>query len=293
MAAKKVILPLQRIAEEFPDVRWKAHRRLTHGWDHEVVILDDTFVFRAPKADPDKDRIANEAALLDYLRPRVTVGIPEYTHRASDDSFVGYRLVAGRELEPPSFRLLSGAERDRIALQLAGFISAMHSVPMQVARQFRVPEQNIHAEYETVARDTVDLILPLLERPEAEIVTRLLAELGSELSHEIERRLIHADLSPEHILWDRERNGVNVIDFSDHAVGDPALDFAELHSYGRPFVASVFERYLGPNDERLLRRAALYFKWTSLETMIDSLRGYPCTFEEGYSQFRRRFQHEP
>ena len=292
MAAKDVVLPLRRIAEEFPDLRWNAHRRLTHGWDHEVVILDEALVFRAPKADPDHARITNEATLLDYLRRRTSVGIPEYTHRSSDGSFVGYRLVAGRELEPRTFRRLSDAARDRIARQLASFISAMHSVPMHVARQFRAPEQDIRAEHETLARDTEDLILPRLERPEAEMVTRFLADVGSELTHEIERQLIHADLSPEHILWDRDRKEVNIIDFSDHAIGDPALDFAELHSYGHPLVASVFERYSGPKDERLLRRAALYFKWTPLETMIDALRGYPCTFEEGYIQLRQRFQSE-
>ena len=40
---------LQRLREEFPDVTWTSHRYLTHGWDHAVLILDETLVFRAPQ----------------------------------------------------------------------------------------------------------------------------------------------------------------------------------------------------------------------------------------------------
>jgi len=77
-------LLLRRIREEFPNVTWTSHRYLTHGWDHAVLILDEALVFRAPKAQANRDALANEARLLRYLQPRVDVGIPDYVYEARD-----------------------------------------------------------------------------------------------------------------------------------------------------------------------------------------------------------------
>ena len=106
---------LQRIREEFPDVRWTSHRYLTHGWDHAVLILDDALVFRAPRAQPYQDALANEARLLRCLQPRVDVGIPDYVYESADGSFAGYPLLAGRELDVATFGRLSEAESERIS----------------------------------------------------------------------------------------------------------------------------------------------------------------------------------
>ncbi len=102
--------------------------------------------------------------------------------------------------------------------------------------------------------------------------------------------LVHGDLDGEHILWDAERAQVNIIDFSDRSIGDAALDFAGLMGYGHEYAARVLKRYHGPKDEGTLRRAGLYFRRMPLETMAHALQGYPCTFEEGYAEFRTRFE---
>ena len=52
----------------------------------------------------------------------------------------------------------------------------------------------------------------------------------------------------------------------------------------------MLEHYGGPGDGGTLRRAQMYFRRTALETMADSLQGYPCTFEEGYAEFTERFE---
>ena len=98
--------------------------------------------------------------------------------------------------------------------------------------------------------------------------------------------LAHVDLGSEHILRDSENKQVNVIDFSDWMIGDHALDSAGVVGYGREVTERVFERYRGLKDDGMLRRAQLSFKGKRLETMVDSLLGYPCTFEE----FGQRFE---
>ena len=86
------------------------------------------------------------------------------------------------------------------------------------------------------------------------------------------------------------RRQVNIIDFSDRSIGDPALDFAGLLANGQQFAQRVVDRYRGPKDEGRLWRAQLYLRRMALETMAYALQGYPCTFEEGYAEFRAQFR---
>ena len=280
---------LRRLREEFPDVAWTSHRYLTHGWDHAVLILDEALVFRAPKAQAYRGGLANEARLLRYLQPRVAVGVPDYVYESADGSFAGYRLLAGRELDAATFGRLSEAERERIAEQLAGFLTALHATPKSVARECGVPEQDPRKDHADLVRDTEALVLPRLARHEVQVIRAFLTELAAEVKPTRPTALVHGDLAGEHILWEAKTGQVNVIDFSDRSIGDPALDFTALLAYGRGFAERVLERYRGSRDEGILRKAELYFRRIPVEKMADALRGYPCTFEEGYAEFRARF----
>ena len=280
---------LRRIREEFPDVRWTSHRYLTHGWDHAVLILDEALVFRAPKRQAYRDALANEARLLRYLQPRVDAGIPDYVYESADGSFAGYPLLRGRELDVATFGRLSESERKRIAEQLATFLTTVHETPKSVARGCGVSDQDPRKDYEDLRRDTEALVVPRLAPREVRVVGAFLAELAAELQSTPPTCLVHGDLNGAHILWDAESRQVNIIDFSDRSIGDPALDFDGLMGYGRDFAARVLERYRGRKDGGFLRRAHLYFRRGSLETMADALQGYPCTFGEGYAEFRARF----
>ena len=280
---------LRRIREEFPDVTWTSHRYLRHGWDHTVLVLDEALVFRVPKARAYRDALANEARLLRHLRPRVDVGIPDYVYESADGSFAGYPLLAGRELDVATFGRLSDTERERIAEQLATFLTAVHETPKSVVRECGVSRQDPQKDLEDLRRDTEALVLPRLTPREARVVGAFLAELAGELQSTPPTCLVHGDLSGAHILWDAESQQVNIIDFSDRSVGDPALDFAGLLGYGHDFAGRVLELYRGRKDDGLLRRAHLYFRRGSLETMANALQGYPCTFDEGYAELRARF----
>ena len=281
---------LRRIREEFPSVTWTSHRYLTHGWDHAVLILDEALVFRAPRTQADRDALANEARLLRHLQPRVDVGIPDYVYEAADGSFAGYRLLAGRELDVATFGRLSDSARERIAEQLATFLTAVHETPKSVARECGVSEQDPRKDHEDFVRDVETLVLTRLASHEVEVIRAFLTELAAEVNPTRPTALVHGDLAGEHILWDAGRRQVNLIDFSDRSIGDPALDFAGLLANGQQFAQRVVDHYHRPKDERWLWRAQLYFRRIALETMVYALQGYSCTFEEGHAEFRARFR---
>jgi len=114
--------------------------------------------------------------------------------------------------------------------------------------------------------------------------------LKTALGHKFKRVLLHNDLTWEHILWDKKKQKVNIIDFSDRSYGDPASDFAGLWEFGSKLTNRVYKLYRGKKDDTLLYRSQLYFKRIPLFIMKDALDGYPCTFKEGYEMFRKRFK---
>ena len=69
--------------------------------------------------------------------------------------------------------------------------------------------------------------------------------------------LVHNDLAAEHILVDEAAQTVTgIIDWSDIAVSDPALDFAGMfHWGGQAFSDAVLSAYEGAIDDRLVSRA--------------------------------------
>jgi len=153
-----------------------------------------------------------------------------------------------------------------------------------------VSEQDPQKDHEDFVRDVETLVLPRLASHEVEVIRAFLTELAAEVNPTRPTALVHGDLAGEHILWDADRRQVNIIDFSDRSIGDPALDFAGLLANGQQFAQRVVDQYRGLKDEGMLWRARLYFRRMALETMVYALQGYPCTFEEGHAEFRARFR---
>ncbi|CAI9674257.1 aminoglycoside phosphotransferase family protein [Elizabethkingia meningoseptica] len=286
----KAELYLQKIKNDFPQIKWKKHRVLTHGWDHIIIVLDEKIIFRFPKDKEYKDEFQNEIQLLRYLKKRFRVGIPEYKYISKDKSIAGYDMVRGRELTVSRFRRLSASEKDTVAKQLSGFISALHATPKSVMTKYNVRDENQEKIYKELVSNVKKLLFPRLRKKDIQLIEDYLVELKDALGHKYSNALVHNDLSAEHILWDDKLKQTNIIDFSDRAFGDPAIDFSGLLEYGQKFTEKVLDLYSGKKDSQILKRSQLYFKRVPLSIMIDSMIGYPCTFEQGYTMFKKRFK---
>jgi aminoglycoside 2''-phosphotransferase len=286
----KLELFLRRIKEEFPEIRWKNYRYLTHGWDHVIIILDGKIVFRAPKDSRYKNELKNEIQLLHYLKKKVKIGIPEYNYVSRDRPLAGYNMLIGRELKASRFRRLSGSEKEIAAKQLAEFITTLHATPKSVIERFHVKSDNQQELYKKLVRDTKKLLFPRLRKKDVQLVKQYFVELKTGLDHSFPNVLVHNDLTGEHILWDAKNKQINIIDFSDRSFGDPASDFAGFLEYGLKFTKHVFDLYSGEKDDHMLNRSQLYFRRIPLYVLIDSLQGFPCTFEQGYTMFKKRFK---
>jgi aminoglycoside phosphotransferase (APT) family kinase protein len=286
----KAELYIQKIKNDFPQIKWKKHRILKHGWDHVIIVLDEKIIFRFPKGKKYKDEFQNEIQLLHYLKKKIKVGMPEYKYISKDKSIAGYNMVRGRELTASRFRKLSASEKDIAAKQLAEFTLALHATPKSVMLKYNVGNENQEKIYKELVRNAKKLLFPRLRKKDIQLIEDYFIELKDALDHNYSNALVHNDLTGEHILWDDTNKQINIIDFSDRAFGDPAIDFSGLLEYGDKFAEKVLKLYSGKKDSQLMRRSQLYFKRVPLSIMIDSMIGYPCTFEQGYSMFKKRFK---
>lgn len=280
---------LDKIKKEFPQLTWKKYKFFTNGWDHLVVIFDNQLVFRTPYKKNYQGKLKNEINLLKYLNRKISTSIPEYRFVSRDNVLVGYPMVPGRHLNVSYFNSLSKLDREKLTHQLAGFLSCLHNTPVTIIKKHKVKLVDQASKYGGVMQAAERYIYPRVRKKDMEAIRVYFVKLKKSLQYKYKKVLVHQDLLSEHILWDSRKKKLGVIDFSDRAFGDPALDFSGLFEYGEDFVKSVYKYYRGPKDQHLLERALLYYKQFPLWIMQDAFLGCPCTFKAGYVTFRKRF----
>ncbi len=183
---------------------------IDEGYDFEVAIVDDEWVFRFPRRAGVEQALEVEIALLPELAGALPVDIPSFEHVSRDPLFVGYRLIRGSPL---------GAEDGDGVRE---FLEALHAFDPS-----GLPVRRFHwlKGYRAQCAEFDRLVLPLLDEDEQQRARQLFDEVETLVG--FESTLVHADLGPAHLLV-RDGRLAGVIDWADVRVGDPALDYAWL-----------------------------------------------------------------
>lgn len=228
------------------------------GWDHRVLIVDDEAVFRFPRTDAYARRIEVDRKLLDALCDRLPIPIPNPILSSDDLPFMGYERLPGCELDQAEL-VSSSPECER----LGRFLDALHRFPVVDAIRL-----GLQAERPTTWRShwidawhrcrRAGQLLSVAARRVAE--ARWEAFLGDDSNFDFEPALIHADLTPQHVLWE-ERRIRGVIDWSDAQIGDVAMDFAWPLSLPNSAAKSILAPYSARSTAGLSKRARFY-EWT-------------------------------
>ena len=278
---------LSRIKSTFPDITWTAYKYISEGWDHEVLILDQSLVFRFPNDEEYAKLLRDEIRALKQLKPFVPTRIPEYKYIAPDNSFAGYPFIPGRPLRKALFDSFSASERTAIARQLAGLLSTMHGLVREGHDFAFVAPSDMKEQQETDKKQAKQSLRPALSPTDFTVVQEILAETDKLLAQKLPAVLIHGDIYNNHLLWDETTKQLGVIDFSDMNRGDPAFDFAELYEYGKNFVREVYSYYTGPKDGTFLDRAWTYQRWVGVFMMLDHFINHKTSFEVARETFDR------
>jgi aminoglycoside 2''-phosphotransferase len=127
----------------------------------------------------------------------------------------------------------------------------------------------------------------VLEAHEREWTEQLFEDLpGDERNFQFIPVLVHGDLCPDHILFDRGAKRITgVIDFGDVRIGDPACDFQLREEYGETFWEELLAHYRLPVDESFFRRLKFYERrWPFHEILYGLDCGLPERVASGLSK---------
>jgi aminoglycoside phosphotransferase (APT) family kinase protein len=180
------------------------------GYDFEVAIVDDDWVFRFPRRRGVEEALELEIALLPTLAAALPVAVPFFEYVSRRPLFVGYRVIRGEPLV------------DEDAEGVRAFLEALHALDPS---GLPVDRTDWIGAYRRQCAEFERLVFPLLDRSERRQAQQLFGEAETLVG--FEPAPLHADLGPEHLRVRNSRlNGV--IDWGDTRLGDPALDYAWL-----------------------------------------------------------------
>jgi aminoglycoside 2''-phosphotransferase len=96
------------------------------GMVNDVVTLNEQFIARFPKDAHAKERLVRERCILELIQARVEMPVPRFEIQAED--VVMYRMLIGEPLTRELLLRQDEAVQDRLAEQLARFLSQLHTM---------------------------------------------------------------------------------------------------------------------------------------------------------------------
>jgi aminoglycoside phosphotransferase (APT) family kinase protein len=276
-------------------LRWRFGLRVRRivpvggGWDSDTWEVDGRWIFQFPRRPEVAERTRAGIRLLPELARALSVSIPRFEFVSLEPVCVGYRKLEGDALPLPP--------PPCVAPDIARFLSELHAFPVERARLGVLGNGagGWRSDWETLLSEFRERVFPLLEPDERRVAAEMFEEyLSDERSFRFRPALVHADLGPEHLLWNGERLTA-VIDWSDARIGDRALDFAWLlHGPDESFAETLVRHYAPAVDADFRRRARFYHRlgpWHEVVYGLDG--GAPEFVASGLDGVRERLASGP
>lgn len=261
---------------------------LSEGDFCTCYLVNQTHVLRIAKHAEASASLRREMLLLPDLKGCIDVHIPLIQGAGirvdSGEQFVFYPLVPGTILEPEVISSLDTTCRSNLVRQMAGFVTQLHSFPVERARSYGLKEMNPRHYLPELMDRARDGISYRLDRDVWRYYQRLVEfYLDTPEFHAYTPALLHGDLSPGHFLGDVERCVLTgVIDFGDSFIGDPYWDLIfVLEDYGKD-ILELFLTFHSPGTEQHARkRVQLFQQLDNVAYCLSRLSdGNPEAFEE-------------
>lgn len=261
--------PKAEIEKNFPDIVIDSIDPAGEGMDSKAFLVNQELIFRFPKFEDIAEKLKTEISLLPKLHSYLELQIPEFKyigHQENNFPFVGYSKIGGEALEKELFESLDRETQERLIKQIADFFLSLHSFPVSEAEAASVLvtdfKEKFSKELETLRNEAYHL---LNKEAQSYIENLINQYLSDDSNFSYKPVLLHADLSPEHILYDSTAKRINgIIDFGDIQIGDPAYDFVCLYEdYGAEFTERVLAAWSTSETESMLKRIT-FFKTSNI-----------------------------
>lgn len=262
------------VSEAFPELAAGEPRELDHGWSFFTFRLND-LVWRFPRTDHDAALLERESRLLPAIAPRldVAIAVPEWLGTWQGRTFAGYRFIDGIPVTPAALR------RPDLQIQIGHFLTQLHGVPLKEV----APHVESSATTTGWKQRHSELLAAIEIRTGGLLDAATIRTVRRRIAVAVERFdftpvIAHADLGfsarpgiVAHLLADDGRL-VGVLDFSEMAIEDAAIDFSGiLGAAGWEVVDGVSAAYGGELGQRFRERVAFHYWIAPLHDILYGL----------------------
>ncbi|MBB3527564.1 aminoglycoside phosphotransferase family protein [Rhizobium redzepovicii] len=114
------------IISVFPKLTGSAFKLAAKGWDSLAVDVDDTLIFKFPRHSGAERALVKEAALLDIIRPSLSMAVPDMHIHDGPPIFSSHAKIDGEHLIAEDYDALGEGNRQHLADDLARFYAELH-----------------------------------------------------------------------------------------------------------------------------------------------------------------------
>jgi aminoglycoside 2''-phosphotransferase len=265
------------------------------GQNNDVIVVNDSLVFRFPKYEQGIAQLKRETEILKYIKEIVSLPIPVPIFKSFDEPepgkvFTGYNLIEGTPLWRECLKeLKSEKQLNDLASQLASFLEEIHSVSGETAsREVKLEPRHPREEMSDLYERIKDKLFPFMRKESQEEVSESFENfLNDDVLSNFDITLIHGDFGASNILWNQGTSEISgIIDFGGSGIGDPAYDFAGiLSSYGEDFFNRCIELY--PTGHEIAKRVHFYKSTFALQEALHGIEHDDRqAFENGIKDYR-------
>ncbi|GGP08986.1 phosphotransferase family protein [Oceanobacillus neutriphilus] len=286
---------IETIKLKYPDLTIQNYYPNEIGQNNDVLIINNSLVFRFPKYKQGISQLKKETELLEYIKNIITISIPNPAYRSFEsvipgEVFTGYKLITGVPLWKDSLQNIKSNELLKgLALQLVTFLVELHSIPKEKAKNdLNLNDNHPIGEMSNLFNRIQNKLFPLMRKEaQKEVIQSFKTFLNGEAALNSKTTLIHGDFGASNILWNPKPESISgIIDFGGSGLGDPAYDFAGiLSSYGGAFFNMCIELY--PNGNEISERVKFYQSTFALQEALHGLENNDQqAFENGIKAYR-------
>ncbi len=243
---------------------------LGQGLDSIAYLVNHEYIFKQSKHHESRLNLKKEIQVLNYLKGKVTLQIPDIEYYSEEYGVCGYREIRGEKLTPTIYKNMSDDEKDKLVQDIALFLREMHSLPLPDIDELELNVMNDYkSDYKTLREIIYDKIPDSSKKYIDDLYKRI---LNDERISKYVKAICHNDLSCNHIMLHNNKV-IGIIDFGDAAITDRDKDFIYLledssEEIGREFGLRVLEYYNHPNKDIAILKANLNDEYYPIEQIL-------------------------
>lgn len=239
------------------DLGYKFEYICRSGWDYDVIIAADKFVYRFPKQQKSEESMNNEREILNIISQHVSIKIPRM--ELIWTLCFKYELIKGESMDDYPFTTIHKKLQESITNDLVRFLRELHSIPKE-AFLFRINKEESDTSYAESIQKNV--IKRLEDRISSNILTRFSKYMDELFSFDPPDKVFsHTDLQWKNLIYDQELQKISgIIDFSDSRFTSREIDFCHFLGWGDELFSMIIVKYLWYYDYDFVERVKFLHK---------------------------------